>query len=85
MTLAELKELLSLLQTLVVPVLGYGLYRLNRIDDALIDIRDHLAKLNGRITTCEALRQAHERDDDHKHEDCEGRIKTIEGKLMGVS
>ena len=84
MTWLEIKGVLDILQTLVVPVLTYGLFRLARIDDALGDIREHLAKLNGKVGTCDALREAHERDDDGKHEACEDRIKTIEGKLMGA-
>lgn len=84
MTLADLKEILNLLQTLVVPILGYGLYRLNRIDDAIIDVRDHLAKLNGRITTCEALRVKHEENDERQHDQCEKRLETVERKLMGT-
>jgi hypothetical protein len=51
----------------------------------LWDIRDHLAKLNGKVGTCDALRQAHERDDDRKHDDCEKRVEKIEVKLMGAS
>ena len=51
----------------------------------LWDIRDHLAKLNGKVRTCDALRQAHERDDDRKHDDCEKRVDKIEGKMMGAS
>lgn len=85
MTWLEIKGILDILQTLVVPVLTYGLYRLARIDDALGDIREHLAKLNGKVGTCDALRQAHEKDDDRKHDDCEGRVDKIEKKLMGMS
>jgi hypothetical protein len=85
MTWTELKEIINLLQMLVVPVLVYGLYRLDKIEDALIDIRNHLAKLNGRVGTCDALRQAHERDDDRKHDDCGKRVEKVEAKLMGAS
>lgn len=85
MTWIELREILNLLQMLVVPVLVYGLYRLDKIDDALLDIRNHLAKLNRKVGTCDALRQAHEQDDDRKHDDCEKRVEKIEVKLMGAS
>ena len=85
MTFADLKDLLSVLQTLLVPVLGYGMYRLNKIDDSLLEIRNHLAMLNGKVGTCDALRQAHEKDDDRKHDNCEERVEKIEKKLMGIS
>jgi len=77
-------QILSLLQTLLIPVLVYGLYRLDKIDDALIDIRAHGAKLNGRITTCEALRVKHEENDERQHDQCEKRLETVERKLMGT-
>lgn len=57
--------------------LGYGI-------KLLWDIREHLAKLNGRITTCEALRKAHEENDEKRHDQCESRIETVERKLMGT-
>lgn len=84
MTWTELKEIINLLQMLVVPVLTYGLYRLARIDDALGDIREHLAKLNGSVGKCDALRVAHEDSDEKRHDHCEDRIKDVERRLMGA-
>lgn len=84
MTLTELKEFLSLLQTFIVPILGYGLYRLNRIDDTLLELRDHVAKLNGRISTCEELREMHERNDKEKHEGFAQRLHDLEKTLIGT-
>ena len=54
-----------------------------RTADAVVDIRNHLGKLNGSVGKCDALRQAHEQDDDRKHERCEDRVEKIEAKLMG--
>ena len=84
MTWTELKEIIELLQMLVVPVLTYGLYRLARIDDALGDIREHLAKLNGKVGTCDALRQAHEESDEKLHDQCEQQLEIVQRKLMGA-
>ena len=77
-------EIITLLQVLVVPVLTYGLYRLARIDDALGDIREHLANLNGSVGKCDALRIAHEDSDEKRHNQCEQRLETIQRKLMGT-
>ncbi|MDE2258893.1 MAG: hypothetical protein KGK17_01000 [Betaproteobacteria bacterium] len=82
MIFTDLKEILSLLQTFVVPILGYGLYRLNRIDDTLLELRDHLAKLNGRVSTCYELREAHEQSDRDRHENCEDRLRDVEKSLL---
>lgn len=76
-----IKELLiglvALLQIIGVIVLFRGV-------DALVDIRNHLAKLNGRIGTCEGLREAHEKHDHDKHDDCEGRLRDVEKVLIGL-
>lgn len=82
MSYTDLKDILSLLQTFVVPILGYGLYRLNRIDETLVELRDHLAKLNGRVTTCYELREAHEQSDRDRHENCEERLHDVEKSLL---
>ena len=84
MTWLEIKGILDILQTLVVPVLTYGLYRLARIDDALGDIREHLAKLNGKVGTCDALRVAHEESDERLHDQCEQQLEIVQRKLMGT-
>lgn len=75
MTIAELKEILNLLQGFVIPLLIYCMYLLS-------DIRDHLAQLNGRVGTCEQLHRAHEESDKDKHESCEKRIETIERSFI---
>lgn len=75
MTLTELKEILGILQGFVVPILGYGIW-------LLIDIRDHLSRLNGRVGTCEDLREAHVQSDKEKHDNCEERLQGVEMLLM---
>ena len=61
MTFTELKEALALLQGVVVPILGYGIY-------LLTDIRNQLRTLNGRVTRLEAWTSSHEKLDDERTE-----------------
>lgn len=74
--MTDLKPLLDIVQVALIPGFGYGI-------KLLWDIREHLVKLNGRVSECEALRQAHEITDREKHESCEGRIAFIEHTLIG--
>lgn len=60
-----------------------GVIVLFRGADALVDIREHLNKLNGRIGTCERLQEAHEQSDRDKHESCEKRIEAMEHLSFG--
>ena len=53
MTSAELSNLLSTLQTLAVPMLGYGV-------KVLWDIRKQLQMLNGRLGRLEQWKEDHE-------------------------
>lgn len=75
--MTDLKPLIDLIQAALIPGLLYGI-------KLLWDIREHLARLNGRIATCEALREAHEGNDERRHDQCEKRIETVERKLMGT-
>ena len=77
MTYADFKPWIDFIQVVAFPALCYGV-------KILWDIRAQLIRLNGRVTTCEALRQAHELSDKEKHESCEERIGTIEHGLMGM-
>jgi len=74
----DLKPLIDLIQTALIPGLIYGL-------KLLWDIREHLVKLNGRVSTCEALRLVHIENDERQHDQCEKRLETVERKLMGAS
>lgn len=76
MQLAELKEILGLLQGFVVPILGYGIYLLS-------DIRIQLVKLNSRITKLESWTESHEDLDNERTtlirksvDECSTRITT---------
>lgn len=60
-----------------------GVIVLFRGADALVSIREHLSKLNGRIGTCEELRKAHDVSDRERHEDCEERLHDVEKLLLG--
>lgn len=75
MTERDWKPWLEFVQLVMIPGFGYGI-------KLLWDIREHLARLNGRVKTCEELRQAHERSDRDKHENCEERIAFIEHTLI---
>ena len=68
---------------LVLLLQGIGVKALFRGADALADIRTHLATLNGRMMTCEELRQVHDRNDKDKHDSCEMRIHEVEKTVMG--
>lgn len=76
-----LKEILVgivlLFQVIGVKMLFRGL-------DTLEGIKAHLAKLNGRIGTCEELRQVHERNDTEKHSNCEERLHDVEKTMLGM-
>lgn len=74
--MTDLKPLIDLIQAALIPGLVYGI-------KLLWDIREHLAKLNGRVAKCEELRQAHEATDRDKHDSCEERIAFIEHTLIG--
>ncbi|HWR21112.1 MAG TPA: hypothetical protein VN444_04535 [Verrucomicrobiae bacterium] len=74
--MTDLKPIIDLIQAALIPGLLYGI-------KLLWDIRDHLARLNGRVTKCEELRQAHERSDKEKHDSCEERIAFIEHTMIG--
>ena len=75
--MTDLKPLIDMIQTALIPGAVYGI-------KLLWDIREHLARLNGRVEKCEELRQAHEDSDREKHESCEKRVETVERKLMGA-
>ena len=77
MTLTDYMPLIALLCSMLLTLFGYGI-------KLLWDIRDHLARLNGRVATCEALRVAHEDSDEKLHDQCEDRINNVERKLMGA-
>jgi len=68
MSFYELKEVLSLVQGLVVPLLVYAMYLLS-------DIRDQLVKLNSRVTTLEGWTRSHEKLDDERTENIRGTIR----------
>ena len=76
MQLAELKEILGLLQGFVFPILGYGIYLLS-------DIRGQLVKLNSRIVKLESWTESHETLDNERTilirksvDECSTRITT---------
>ena len=76
MQIAELKEILGLLQGFVIPILGYGIYLLS-------EIRGQLVKLNSRITKLESWTESHETLDNERTtlirksvDDCSTRITT---------
>lgn len=73
--MSELKPILDLIQTGMIPAIGYGV-------KLLWDIREHLTRLNGRIGTCEELRKAHEKSDQDKHDNCEERLHDVEKALL---
>lgn len=73
--MTDLKPLIDLIQAALIPGLLYGI-------KLLWDIRDHLARLNGRVAKCEELRQAHETHDREKHESCETRISFLEHTMI---
>ena len=73
--MTDLKPLLDIVQAIMIPGVGYGI-------KLLWDIREHLARLNGRVSKCEELRRAHEISDKEKHESCEDRIAFIEHTLI---
>lgn len=72
--MTDLKPLIDLIQAALIPVLLYGI-------KLLWDIREHLARLNGRVATCEALRSAHEEEEKEKHRACETRLQYVERTL----
>ena len=51
-----------------------------RLADALVDIRKHLAMLNGKVNTCASLREEHVKVDDHRHDMVEERLLHLERK-----
>lgn len=51
--------------------------------DTLDEIKKHLAALNGRVGTGEKLREAHERSDTDRHDNCEERLRDVERIIMG--
>lgn len=61
-----------------------GVIVLFRGADALVSIREHLAKLNGRIGTCEELRKVHDKSDQDRHDSCEERLHDVEKSLIGL-
>lgn len=72
--MTDLKPLIDLIQAALIPGLLYGI-------KLLWDIREHLARLNGRVATCEALRAAHEDEEKEKHHMCETRLQYVERAL----
>ena len=76
MSLTELKEVLNLLQGLVVPLLVYAMYLLS-------DIRDQLVKLNSRVTTLETWTREHEKLDTERTENIRDQIRDCPAKLSG--
>lgn len=72
--MTDLKPLIDLIQAALIPGLLYGI-------KLLWDIREHLARLNGRVATCEELRKAHEEHDQQRHQYCEERIDKFEDRL----
>lgn len=74
--MADLKPLIDLIQAALIPGLLYGI-------KLLWDIREHLARLNGRVATCEALREQHEIEAKDKHRACETRLHDVEFLLLG--
>lgn len=74
-TMTDLKPLIDFIQAALIPGVIYGL-------KLLWDIREHLAKLNGRVEKCEDLRLAHENSDKDKHDSCEQRIGVIEKAMI---
>lgn len=73
--MTDLKPLIDFIQAAFIPGAIYGI-------KLLWDIREHLAKLNGRVEKCEELRQAHEVSDREKHNSCEERIGKIESTFI---
>jgi len=67
---------------LVLLLQGVGVKALFRGADALNAIRTHLATLNGRMLTCEELRQVHDRNDKEKHDDCAIRLHEVERAVL---
>ena len=77
MTLSDYMPLIALLCSMLLTLFGYGI-------KLLWDIREHLARLNGRVATCEALRIAHEENDERRHDQCEQQLEIVQRKLMGT-
>ena len=67
MTPADLSNLLSTLQSLAVPMLGYGV-------KVLWDIRSQLQTLNGRMGKLEQWKEDHKDQEDRNIEHLEKRI-----------
>lgn len=63
-----LSDMLDLVQTFLVPILGYGVYLLN-------DIRMQLIRLNGRVTRVETWTGEHEKLDDERTETIRQQIR----------
>ena len=84
------KEVLAWLFQLAIGVLvSFGAYWIKQVKNSsettqntVIEIREHLAALNGSVKACDQLRIAHEKSDEDKHESCERRILTIEKALI---
>lgn len=84
------KEVLAWLFQLVIGVLvSFGAYWIKQVknnsetmQNTVIEIKEHLATLNGSVKSCDRLRTAHEETDQNKHESCERRILTIEKALI---
>ena len=55
----DLRDVLDLLDKLVLPLIGYGAW-------VLRDIRDHLRILNGRLTRAEQWGVDHEKQDEER-------------------
>lgn len=76
MTLTELKDVLNLLQGLVVPLLVYAMYLLS-------DIRDQLVKLNSRVTKLETWIGEHEKLDTERTENIRRQIEDCPVRIGG--
>lgn len=73
--MADMKPWIEFVQLVMIPGFAYGI-------KLLWDIREHLARLNGRVKTCEELREAHEQADRDRHDSCENRISVIERVMI---
>ena len=51
-----------------------------RLADALTGIREHLATLNGKVTTCDALRNEHLKEAGRRDQQVENRLQYLERK-----
>lgn len=73
--MTEIRPLLDLAPTLLVPAIGYGV-------KLLWDIREHLRMLNGRVTRMEAWKEGHEQLDEERRDALRNELHHCPGRQL---